>query len=272
MSWGRRALRALLLAGGVAAPAGAQEDASAWWQPPGVEVAASAIADASLLARGGRREGRGVVRALVDLEAALDGARLLGIDGLRVVGGLQIQQGRDGSRDSGDVQVYSNIDGPDRVQLARLFVEQRFCSGSARVRVGKFDANDEFALVDAGVLHVHSSFGFTPTIAGFPSYPDPAFGALVDVGGGQGAYLRAAVMDGATQAGTATGPRGPRTVFGSPDGAFSVAETGFRYGGDVLQGRAAVGAWHHSGPFERADGATRDGLAGAFVNWEQRLP
>jgi carbohydrate-selective porin OprB len=206
------------------------------------------------------------------LGAVVGGAMMLNTLIAVSIGGLQIQQGRDGSRDSGDVQVYSNIDGPDRVQLARLFVEQRFCSGSARVRVGKFDANDEFALVDAGVLHVHSSFGFTPTIAGFPSYPDPAFGALVDVGGGQGAYLRAAVMDGATQAGTATGPRGPRTVFGSPDGAFSVAETGFRYGGDVLQGRAAVGAWHHSGPFERADGATRDGLAGAFVNWEQRLP
>lgn len=234
----------------------------------GVAVGVSMLADWSVVARGGARSGHGVLRALWDVDVDVDCGRALGVDGLRFDVGGQLQRGRDGSLDSGDFQVYSNIDGPDRLQVARLFFEQRCCGDGLRCKIGKFDANDDFALVDNGLLHLHSSPGFAPTIVGFPSYPDPAFGAALFAECDCGLFARGAVFDGATQVGVATGPRGPRTVFDSPSAWFLVGEGGVRWGhGDV-----ACGAFRHTGTFEGRSGEPVDGLSGLYANWEQHLP
>lgn len=237
----------------------------------GVRLDVTQTTDLSWHMLGGVDPGRVLVRSLWDFEVDLDLERALSWSGSRVYADFQIQNGPDGSLDSGDFQVYSNIDSPDRQQLAQVYWEQSLAGGALRFRLGKMDANDEFALVENGTIHMHSSFGFAPTIVGFPSYPDPAFGAalFVDVPGPL--YARAAVFDGATQAGRATGPRGPGTWFGSPSDEFGIAEVGLRGGQPAEPWRLAVGGFRHTGDFARRDGSPQRGATGFYANGECRL-
>ena len=246
--------------------------ARAWLWARGVQTTLTAVTDASVVAAGGVDPGATALRTLVDAEMNLDGERLLGWAGTRLYADLQIQQGRDGSRDTGDVQVYSNIDGPDRVQLAQLFVEHELDGGALRWKLGKFDANSDFAFVEHGFRFLHSSFGFAPTVLGFPTYPDPAFGGAVFVAPGAGSYFGLGIQDGATQAGVATGPRGLRTLFGAPGDLFLVGEAGVAWHADAaLPGRFGAGAWRHTGCFERADGGEQRGTAGGYATFDQQV-
>lgn len=244
----------------------------AWLWQRGLAATVSSLTDASVVMAGGGDPGATALRTLVDAELDVDGERLCGLTGTRLYLDAQLQRGRDGSQDTGDFQVYSNIDGPDRLQLAQLFVEQVFADGAVRLKLGKSDANTDFAYVEHGLRFVQSSFGFSPTVLGFPTYPDPAFGGAAFAEPGLGTYVGAGVYDGATQAGIATGPHGPGTLFGRPGDLFAVVETGVAWQRDgPLPGRLGVGAWRHTGTFARADGGTEPGTAGGYATFDQQL-
>src|SRR5204862_431765 len=111
------------------------------------------------------------------------------------------------------------------------------------------DANADIAYVEYGLRFVSSSFGHSPTILGMPSYPDPSYGASLFLRPGEGWYAGAGVYDGAAQAGVRTGQSGPGTLFGSPSDLFLIGEAGRKWDGEVLPGRAGIGAWRHTGDF-----------------------
>ena len=196
----------------------------AWLNERGVDPEVFLTSDASWVASGGADRGGTALRALFDATVTIDGGKLLGVEGARLFADFQVQGGSDGTVDVGDLQGYSNIDGPHRVQLAKVWYEQVLLDRALRFKIGKVDANTDFAYVEHGFRFLNSSFGFSPTVLGFPTYPDPAFGALAFVRPGGGVYLGAGVFDGATQAGVATGPRGPRTLFDDPAGLFAIGE------------------------------------------------
>ena len=52
-----------------------------------------------------------------------------------------------------------------------MWLERRLLRDRLRLKVGKADANADFAGVFAGGEFLHSSAGYSPTIQGFPSYP-----------------------------------------------------------------------------------------------------
>ncbi|MBK8978865.1 MAG: carbohydrate porin [Planctomycetes bacterium] len=237
----------------------------------GVLAEASLITDASWVAAGGRHPGEGSLRALLDLTLAVDTGRALGIEGGTWFADFMVQRGRDGSRDTGDLQAYSNIDSEDRTQLALLWYEHALLDDRLRVKLGKIDANSDFAFVEQGFRFVHSSFGVSPTVLGLPTYPDSAFGALAFVRPGGGAYAGVGIFDGATQRGRPTGPRGPGSLFGEPSDLFLIAEAGmgWRRDADDRQGRLGIGAWRHTGDFARFDGGTEDGTSGFYVVLDQ---
>ncbi len=237
----------------------------------GLLAEASMISDASWLAAGGRNPDSGAVRGLLDLTLTVDTERALGLDGGELFVDFLLQRGRDGSLDTGDLQVYSNIDSEDRTQLAQLWYEQSLLEDRLRVKLGKIDANSDFAFVEQGFRFIHSSFGFSPTVLGMPSYPDSAFGGLAYARPGGGTYLGAGVFDGATQAGRPTGPRGPSTLFGDPSDLFLIGEAGIGWRRDAgnRQGRLGIGGWRRTGDFARFDGGDEDGTAGFYVVFDQ---
>jgi porin len=247
--------------------------ARSWLEQHGITPTLTLLTDSSVVLDGGVDRGDFLVRSLFDAEVEIDGERLFGLTDSRFFADLQVQNGRDGSQDTGDLQVYSNIDGPDRVQLAKLWYEQLLADDVLRVKLGKADTNTDFAYVEHGFRLIHSSFGFAPTILGFPTYPDPSFGAAAFVTPPGGFYAGAGIYDGATQAGVPTGPRGPRTVFGSPSDVFVVAETGLRHheGDGELAGRVGAGVFHHSGDFVRGNGTATSSATGYFLVADQLL-
>jgi porin len=238
----------------------------------GVTLDAFLTVDASAFPSGGADPGGGAVRGLLDLVARLDLERLLGVRGATFAVGLQAYGGEDPTADVGVVQPLSGIDDPDdRVQLAIFWWEQAWRDGATRLRVGKTDANSLFADVRCALDFVHSSFGNSPTMLGFPTYPESAFGVAARQALGGGASLSAGVFDGAAQEGVRTGQDGPSTFLGEPADLFLIAQADIAWGKD-RPGRLALGAWRHTGDFARYDGgADEDGTDGFYAVLEQRL-
>ncbi|MCA9502235.1 MAG: carbohydrate porin [Myxococcota bacterium] len=241
----------------------------------GVDVESTVIVDASVPSRGALRQ-REAVRSLVDLNVSLDLGKLAGWSGATVFADGYGYWGRSGSGDVGDFQVYSNIDNDlDRVQLAELWIQQELFGERVRLKLGKLDANSEFAFVDVAGEFVNSSAGFSPTIFPLPTYPEPSTGALVFLYPTSGLYAGMALFDGTGSTGFTTGNSGPRRFFDDDleSHAFLIGEVGLRWSEGVAPGpgRLAAGPWHHTGRFDRFDGGRDHGTTGFFVLAEQRL-
>jgi len=264
-----------------------------WWgvrssiEDFGLRLGGSYTAEVSGVVDGGVRR-RGSFRNLLVLEAELDLGVSLGIEGGTLYAGyLSVNPERGGSRDSGDIQIYSNIESDRHLDaLYEVWYEQRLFEDRLRIKFGKMDANDEFAFVSVAGDFSHSSAGFSPTIFPFPSYPDSAFG--VNVFGslssaddplrltlGYGFFDGAAAVDGIR-----TGSRGPATFFrtNKSDDYFHVGQLELDWNqlgenGSVWwqDGRASIGGWAHTGRFEKFNGGTKSTTGGIFVTFEQRV-
>lgn len=180
--------------------------------------------------------------------------------------GLQWMDGGDPTPDFGVLQPLSGIDSEERFQLGRFWYEFDFAEVGTRVRLGKIDGNSQFAAVDAAAEFLHSSMGFSPTIFLMPSYPDTAFGLVVEQDAGP-CTLRAGVFDGALARGVRTGDSGPDTLFDGADQWFWIGEVDVGWSG----GRAAAGAWWHTAEVDRFDGGLERGTEGLYGLAEQRL-
>ncbi len=226
------------------------------------------VIDGSKNFRGGANTQGGTLRHLFSANLTLDGEPLFAIPGATVFIDFQTQNGDDGSGDTGDLQAYSNIDAADfTAALYELWYEQIWDDGTVRVKIGKVDANSEFAYVDHGGAFLNSSAGFSPTILGYPTYPDPATSFNLFIEAAEQVTLGFGVYDGATQHGTPTGTRGPSTFLGSPSDLFFIGEAAVTWDG----GRAAIGGWGHTGDFTRFDGGTDSGAQGFYLTCEHTL-
>jgi porin len=239
----------------------------------GLEFSLVLQADPSTNVSGGLRQGT-TVRTPVQAALDVDTERLLGWRGGRIHAGLQALEGRNATDELvGDLQGFNNVDSDRFRQLSELWLEQRLFAGKLRLKLGKADANADFARVESSGEFLNSSAGYSPTIQGFPSYPDPAMSVGLFAEPVSWLSLGAGVYDGATHEGChgRTGSRGFATFFGAPDAFFYVGEAGVRFSLGGRAGRLSAGAWHHSGTFEGFDGTTRRGASGTFAVLEQRL-
>lgn len=178
-----------------------------------VELNATWIVDASQSLRGGLTTNRGAVRNLFELAVSASTEPLLGFSGGAVGLSFQNQAGRDGSRLSGDLQVFSNIDADGRSQLAELWYEHVFEDIPLRIRVGKVDANTQFAFVEHGIEFLQSSMGFSPTVFVLPTYPDPSPGINMFYGETEGFYAGIGIYDGSLAQGARPDPAGSTDCF-----------------------------------------------------------
>lgn len=199
---------------------------------------------------------------------------------------LSVTAENGGSGDVGDIQGFSNIENDRSLDVIyELWYEQLLLDDRVRVKVGKVDANSEFAYVAplqdfsaAGEL-TNSSAGFMPTILGFPTYPDPAMSVNVFVALTQTQntelVLGYGLYDGAAQDGVRTGSKGPGTFFEGSRSSdlFHVLEAQFAWQqlGELPGGSLSLGGWHHTGQFGRFDGGAEDGTAGFYGTIQQQL-
>lgn len=251
----------------------------------GLSIGGTYTAEFTSILEGGLHQ-RGSFRNLLTIDAEFDPEPLLGIrGGTLFIQYLSVNPESGGSRDAGDLQVFSNIENDFHIDaIYELWYEQSLFDDLIRLKLGKIDANTEFAFVEAAGDFANSSAGFSPTIFAFPSFPDSATSinifarvfrsATGDLTIGYGLYDGAAAADGVR-----TGNRGPSTFFNDnrSDDSFHIAHAEWSWARSepdrswFRSGRIAGGAWLHTGEFERFDGASQDSPHGFFLTAESSL-
>lgn len=230
----------------------------------------------------GGANNRASTRNLFTLDATLDLTTAAGIEGASVfVQYLSVNPERGGSRDAGDIQVYSNLENDRHIDaIYEAWYEQLLMDDRVRIKAGKFDANSEFAFADAAGEFANSSAGYSPTIVGFPTYPNSAFGVAVfaRVAESENASLEFSygLFDGAAAVdGVRTGTRGPATFFSDDksDDYFHIGQATLSWSrlGGLHDGRLSSGVAHHTGDFERFDGEIEQGATSFYATIEQRF-
>jgi porin len=240
------------------------------WEESGITFGGGLTYDQTHGAFGGVRR-RWTSRGLLNLELTVDLKPLFGLEGGTFYTDYQAFIGRDASRDIGDIQAFSNIDANSRSQLAEFWYEQWLFHKALRFKVGRVDANSEFAFPENGADFINSSMGFSPTIFLLPTYPDVASGFNLFVYPTEQLSASFGVYDGALQRNVHTGVHGPHTLnlgdlffIGEVDGRWTLA-------GGVLPGRLGLGGWGHTGRLEQFEGGAQGGTAGAYLVFDQML-
>lgn len=241
----------------------------------GLTFEASYIFEWSGVWKGGA-SGRGTRRTLLDVNITLDAGRAFGLDGGTLFFDASSTSKSGGSEEVGDAQGFSNIETDESVdQIAELWYEQVFGDGALRFKAGKIEANAEFAFVNAAGEFINSSAGFSPTVLGFPTYPDPATGVVAQAFLSERVSISVGVFDGAAGVdGVRTGTRGPSTFFSSDlsDDYFFVGELGLGWElPSARAGRVGLGVWRHTGKWATFDGGEKSGTSGVYALAEQRL-
>lgn len=159
----------------------------------GLTLTSSATIDASSLRPGTRRTM--LARGLVSTTVALDLAEAVHMPGSSAAVQLQWRRGPNASAALGDLQVFSNIDVDQVPLLGEAWYEQQF-GPRARIKAGRIDANREFAALEATGDFLSSAMAFSPSIDGFPTYPDPSPGVFVAAQPVSHVAVHAAAFDG----------------------------------------------------------------------------
>ena len=251
-----------------------------WLEDHGLTLDATYTADFWVNTRGGRStSGACAYLGLVDVALTFDTEKAgLWDGGIIFIDFQDIHGSTISERHVGDLQFLDNIEGPDRTQVSEYWYRQSLLDGKLAFKLGKMDANSDFAYVDYGQEFIHSSPGFPPNIP-LPTYPDPALGAVLFIEPVEWCYLNAGVYDGA-----GTGNRWDwEAAFHGPDDSFTIVELGLRptftLGSQRLPGTYRVGGWYHSGSWDLlATGQEpetplrrRRGNTGVYVAIDQQL-
>lgn len=211
----------------------------------GLRVGASWSGEYFYNARGGLSTG-GDLRSDLSLTFELDTSAAGLWDQGEFFMHLQAQFG-DGitERYVGDLQVLSNIDADDFAQVSEIWYRHTFVDERVSIKLGKMDANSDFAFVEFGGAFINSSGGFPPTIP-LITYPDADWGIVVGATPTKWFSISAGMYQG-----DADGGRSLAHTLDSFRGPFVIVEPVFHYRWRGLNGRLKVGGWWHGGAFER---------------------
>ncbi len=263
------------------------QDVRSRMEARGVSVSGYFVEEYNRVLDGGIRQ-RGGDRRLFTMDVELDLEKLAGVQGGTFFAQyLHATRNSSGSHDAGDIQVYSNIETDESLDLLyEIWYQQELFDGKLRVKFGKVDANSEFAYVDVAGDFSHSSGGFSPSIFTFPTYPDPSFSVNVFgevyASDGNSLTLGYGYYDGAaTVHGIRTGHRGPSTFFSNDESAdyFQILQAEWKWeswdvGGlldGAYPGRLSIGGWFHDGDFTTFSGNDKHGTGGYYFTIEQQV-
>jgi porin len=222
----------------------------------------------------GIHEGGFAFREITNLNFTLTSDQALGWKGGTFFFNFQNHEGQNGTvRLANDAQGFDNQDGPDATQLSQAWFQQTFDENKWRIKIGRVDANTEFDYVSNGTEFLNSSFGYSPAVFAFPTYPDPAYSANIFWTPCDYLYAGAGVYDSNRSERSLIFAGHPNDVKPSSGGVFSVAEIGAKWNlrGDDLPGRLGIGGYYHNGRFPRFDGDTQDGAVGMYADFDQTV-
>jgi porin len=167
----------------------------------------------------------------------------------------------------GDEQILSNID-PLRpyTQVSEFWWQRNVLDDFLLVRLGKQDANTEFAVVDVAGDFVNSSFGVHYNIP-MPTWPNPAMGAVTMFKLSESIQFKAGVFDGAAD--------GRSWGFSGTGDVFSIYELKKKWKicNERLPGDYHIGMWYHRGDWESIPdpSVTFNNNHGVYMGVEQMI-
>ncbi|HEY2775905.1 MAG TPA: carbohydrate porin [Candidatus Binatia bacterium] len=180
-------------------------------------------------------------RGDADLMLTVDTAKAGMWKGGTLFGYAQDDRGDGVSPHLGLVMPVSNYEAPAFTQLSELWIYQQLPAGFA-LRLGKQDANRDFASPRFGGNFLNSSFGVLPT-APMPSFPAPALGASLFAQPASWLSLRGGVYDGSSRSESFAG-----SAFNHGGGVFAIGAARLEQGLDGPRDIVwQVGGWHLSG-------------------------
>ena len=180
-------------------------------------------------------------RGNLDLLVELDTAKANLWKGGTVLAYVQHDHGDGVSDELGLEMPASNYEGESFTQLSEFWLYQELPCRVA-LRLGKQDANRDFAAPRFGGNFLNSSYGVLPTTP-LPSFPAPALGTAVFVQATDWLNLRGGVYEGAPQLESFAGH-----AFDDGAGVFAIGAVQIETGqGSARDARYQVGGWHHSG-------------------------
>lgn len=221
-------------------------------QPPAVDLAWCGTFDATAFT-GFQPTHRVAPRGVLDLTATVDLDRLFHWRGTSLVAQYYAFGGRNGSRILGDYEGFSGIDADPFAHAGEVSLDVEWIAGRLRSRIGRLDANSDFALPVSTELFQHSSAGLSGAIFPMPTYPNPEPGIVGEY------HINGALS---VTAGVFAGPE-PADV-GEPmlaPGRMWLVQAAA--GSDSEDSRIVVGAYRHTGRFARETETTYSG--GWFV-------
>jgi carbohydrate-selective porin OprB len=174
---------------------------------------------------------------------------------------------------TGDAQGFDNLDGPSGQQIAQLFYQQMLDENQIRLKIGRMDSAYDFAYTANGNNFLGASFGTSPAILDFPTYPYPALGAALFWTPSEFFYASGDVSDAnrSDRAGVLSGD--PYNVQSTTGGVIVMEEVGGEWtlGAQRLAGRLGVGGYENTGTFQPFDGGSQNGANGMYAVFDQTV-
>lgn len=213
-------------------------------------------------------------RSLLSMGGTFDFEKMFDLKGASFFVGFESADMRGGSRDVGDYAGVSNIDTGENVDdIPEVWYQQKLFDDKLRLKLGKVDANLEFAFPDFAGEFLNSAAAYSSTSnITLPTYPNPAMGAVAFVYPVEWLYVGAGFFDNSNAVGVPTGTHGPNELWHGADFLW-IGETGITWNqlGSLGKGRLAFGGWHSTAEFARFDGGTENGTNGFYANLSQQL-
>ncbi|MEJ2723553.1 MAG: carbohydrate porin [Deltaproteobacteria bacterium] len=224
---------------------------------------------------GGLRTSSLVGAATFDLNLTFDPENLSGWKGCKFYIDLEDHAGRNPSEVLvGDLQVFDKLNAAPFLQIYELWYQQGLFEDKLRLKIGKVDANSEFSVIDNGLLFLNSSTQVSPTVSGFPTFPDPMPSINLFFTPDESHYVSfgAYYANRSVSFGDIKGsPEDAQPTF---NGAFIISEAGLKWpraGAFVGNGNLKLAAWTHTGTFTRFNGEQQQGTYGWYAIIDQTL-
>lgn len=170
----------------------------------------------------------------------------------------------------GDYQVLSNIDADDYKQISELWYRHSFLDDRLWIKLGKQDANADFAFVEYGLEFAHSSPGFPPTIP-LVTFPDPDWGVAAGVAPVDWFSINVGVYQGSPDGGRSIG-----NTLENLNGPMVMVEPAFHYSITNHPGHFRIGGWWNGANVEKIDilnpkPGIADDSSGFYITLDQAI-
>jgi porin len=228
----------------------------------GIGVGARLLWETSEVYRGGFQK-RWTYRWFADLGLVWELGPSLGLTGGKFYAEGYWRDGSLSNDDLGGVQIPSNFEGPNEVELRELYYQQRLWGELLRIKVGRVDGGKEFQRLEYGMEFLNFTGTRSPSALDPSAYPLQGEGVELFIKPEQELQIGIGMQDRSDSPLLAPGWDGDAWLFN--------IEGKLDWWDEARRGRIYMGYFRHTGGFLDGDGATRTQNWGWYVGGEKDI-